>query len=221
MSEDRILPDGVREVSGTDEPLRAMMAGGEIPYPLVFAYNEWITWRSREGRRPRLRASDPEGTTRAQESMLWRTVMEEVHGSDWRDLVRRDAPRAPSREPVTEPGPDGDQPRTAEEHEDGRSAAGSSEISPVAELLTRLEEPYDPGKGPFDRYRERARRIVQQLQSAGATVDVRGLQRRMYQGECRAATLGMEPEEKRRWLRGQWKDIVTRGWPPSGGRAAR
>ena len=85
--------------------------------------------------------------------------------------------------------------------QDGRSVAGSSEISPVAELLARLEEPYDPVKGPFDRYRERARRIVQQLQSAGATVDVRGLQKRMYQGECRAATLGMEPEDKRRWLR--------------------
>ena len=102
MTEERILPDGVREVSGTDEPLRAMMAGGEIPYPPPLAYNEWIAWRSREGRRPRLRAGDPRGTARSEESLLWRTIMEEVHGPDWRTLVR-DASRAPSREPVTEP----------------------------------------------------------------------------------------------------------------------
>ena len=127
MAEERILPEGVREVTGTDEPLRAMMAGGEIPYPPPMAYNEWITWRSREGRRPRLRAGDPQGTARDQESLLWRTVMEEVHGPNWRDLIRRDAPRAPSREPVTEPGPD----RPEGEREDGMSAAGSSEISPV------------------------------------------------------------------------------------------
>ena len=68
--------------------------------------------------------------------------MEEVHGSDWRDHVTLGVPRASSREPVTEPGPDGDRPqRAAEEREDGRSVAGSSEVSPPSELLARLEQP--------------------------------------------------------------------------------
>ena len=182
MSEERILPEGVREVSGTDETLRAMMASGEIPYPPLMAYHEWVSWRSREGRRPRVRANDPEGTTRLHESLLWRTIMEEVHGPEWRGLIRRDAPRPPSREPVTEPAPDGDRLREAAEQEDGRSVAGSSEVSPASELLARLEEPYNPTTGPSEEYRERARRIVQQLQAAGAAVDIRGLQRRMYQG---------------------------------------
>jgi len=31
----------------------------------------------------------------------------------------------------------------------------------------------------------------------------------MYHGECRATTLGMELAEKKRWLRNQWKDLVT------------
>ena len=87
MSEERILPDGQREVSGSDEALLAMMLAGEIPFPPVCTWNEWATWRSREGRRPRLRANDPEGTTREQESLLWRTVMEEVHGPDWRHFL--------------------------------------------------------------------------------------------------------------------------------------
>ena len=82
MFEERVLPEGLREVTGTDEPLRARMAGGEIPYPAPMTYNEWITWRSREGRRPRLRLGDPQGTTNAQEAELWRAVMEEVHGQD-------------------------------------------------------------------------------------------------------------------------------------------
>ena len=142
MAEEAILPTGVREVSGTDASLRAMMDDGEIPFPPPMTYNEWITWRSREGRRPRVRRGDPEGTTRTHESLLWRTLMEEIHGPEWRDLLRRDAPGAPVREPVVEPGPDG----PAEEHEDGRSVAGSSEISPVLELLARLEEPR--GKAP-------------------------------------------------------------------------
>ena len=135
MTEDRILPEGEREVSGTDESLRAMMAGGEIPYPPPLAYHEWITWRSREGRRPRLRAGDTRATTKAEESVLWRQVMEDVHGPDWRTLVR-DAPRARASngEPVTEPPTDGDRPHRAGDLEDGRSAAGSSEVSPLAEL---------------------------------------------------------------------------------------
>ena len=137
--------------------------------------------------------------------------MEEVHGPNWRNLVRQDAPDAPVREPVTEPGPDG----PAEEQEDGRSAAGSSEFNPVAELLARLAEPYDPDIGPFEPYRERARRIVQQLQVAGETVDVRAFQKRMYREEYRAETHGLDIEEKRRWLRGLWKDLVTGEAPHS------
>ena len=93
--------------------------------------------------------------------------------------------------------------------EDDRVGGRSSEISPVPELLFRLDEPYDPDEGPFDRYRERSRWMVQQLQAVGVIVDARKLQKRMYQGECRAETLGMSLEEKRRWLRGRWEDLVT------------
>ena len=136
--------------------------------------------------------------------------MEDVHGPDWRTLVR-DAPRARASngEPVTEPPTDGDRPHRAGDLEDGRSAAGSSEVSPLAELQSKLEEQYNPTKGPLEQYRERARRIVRQLEAGGATVDVSGLQKRLFRAECVAAMLGKTAEEKRQWLRGQWKDLVT------------
>ena len=147
-------------MTGTEESLRAMMAGGEIPYPPPLQYNEWITWRSREGRRPRLRSGDPRATTRAEESLLWQQVMEDVHGQDWRALIR-DVVRATNGEPVTEPPTDGDRPHRAADPEDGRSAAGSSEVLPLAELQTKLEEQYDPTRGPLPISIERAlRRVV-------------------------------------------------------------
>ena len=127
MTEDKILPAGVREVSGTNESLRAMMAGGEIPYPPPLLYHDWISWRSREGRRPRVRNGDERATTSAEESLLWRQVMEDVHGQDWR--TRQDW-RTLIRGGVREA--DGDQPHRAADPGDGRSAAGSSEVHPMA-----------------------------------------------------------------------------------------
>ena len=86
--ERRIMNKRVREVSGTDETPLATMAGSEIAFPEPMAFNEWWTWRSREGHRPRRRAGDASGTTQAQESVLWRAVLEEVHGPEWRELAR-------------------------------------------------------------------------------------------------------------------------------------
>eukprot|EP00969_Alexandrium_andersonii_P186284 8229511-Alexandrium_andersonii.AAC.1 len=64
----RILPAGIREVSGDDEKaLLAEIADGGIPKPELLEFNKWTQWRKGPGKRPVKALADPQTTTPGQE----------------------------------------------------------------------------------------------------------------------------------------------------------
>eukprot|EP00969_Alexandrium_andersonii_P152593 6747525-Alexandrium_andersonii.AAC.1 len=69
----RILPTGVREVSGDDEKtLLAEIADGVVPKPELLEFNEWSQRCKGPGKRPAKALGDPKATTPGQESELRR-----------------------------------------------------------------------------------------------------------------------------------------------------
>ena len=77
----------VREVTGKEDRLIDLIDSGEVEQPELLDYLGWISWRAAAGSRPSRRRGDGGSTTPAQESALWRAVMEHVHGEDWRQLL--------------------------------------------------------------------------------------------------------------------------------------
>ena len=78
---ERILED-VREVSGTEEGFLGLVASDVLPMPELMSFNEWSSWRSGDGRRPRRVHWDPRTTTQGEEATLWRRAMETFYGED-------------------------------------------------------------------------------------------------------------------------------------------
>ena len=68
---ERVLQD-VREISGTDDGFLTAVAAGVLAMPRLMSYNEWSSWRSGEGRRPKRVLGDPRTTTQVEEAALWR-----------------------------------------------------------------------------------------------------------------------------------------------------
>eukprot|EP00969_Alexandrium_andersonii_P094960 4194425-Alexandrium_andersonii.AAC.1 len=85
----RILPTGVREVSGDDEKaLLAEIADGQISKPELLEFNDWIRRRKGPGKMPAKALGDQEATMPGEESSLWRGVMTALYGQEWRsDLM--------------------------------------------------------------------------------------------------------------------------------------
>eukprot|EP00974_Lingulodinium_polyedra_P082001 7939030-Lingulodinium_polyedra.AAC.1 len=58
---------------------------------MVLSFRRWIQWRAGPGRRARGAA-----TISVSESELWKHVMEELHGPDWRAQLPRPVAGAPT-----------------------------------------------------------------------------------------------------------------------------
>ena len=96
----------------------------ECEAPDLLSWREWQTWRAGSGRRPAVRRGDATSTTIQEEGVMWRDVMEAVHGPDWRMHIRQ---------ANTDPGLAGgsellgdDKPETALPAADGAVPSGAS-----------------------------------------------------------------------------------------------
>ena len=69
--------------ANADEMLAAI-AEDDFEGPDLMSWKTWQAWRAHEGRRPAVRRGDAVSTTIAEESTMWKLVMEGVHGPDWR-----------------------------------------------------------------------------------------------------------------------------------------
>ena len=58
----------------------------DIEVPELLTFNQWLTWRSGPGRRPRS-GLDSCSTTNREESELWRSTMAMVHGPEWQEVL--------------------------------------------------------------------------------------------------------------------------------------
>ena len=98
-----------KEVSGSTQSLLAHMTEYDegddeyIPCPDLMDFNSWQRWRTQLGRRP-IKARDGYHTNPRQESILWRSTMEAVHGLSWEaDLHRVTRQRSKTGNAAREP----------------------------------------------------------------------------------------------------------------------
>ena len=70
----------VANYEGTFEDAVGDMA---IPVPELMPFNEWISWRKKEGLRPTKRLGCVRATTSQEEAELWRRAMQYFHGEDY------------------------------------------------------------------------------------------------------------------------------------------
>ena len=57
-----------------------------VTTPELMDFNEWLAWRKTEGKRPTLKV---DGVKRGngEEAMLWKYIMEALHGPNWAQMV--------------------------------------------------------------------------------------------------------------------------------------
>ena len=71
-----------KQVSNTELTLIECIREGIIAAPPLLRWNQWQQWRAGEGKRPIL-SRDGFAIPQAQESALWKSVMNELHGPTW------------------------------------------------------------------------------------------------------------------------------------------
>ena len=68
--------------------LAELIRSGMVAPPAVCTWNEWETWRAREGHRPAVPRHRPTfAAWQRREVDLWRSTMVAVHGERWRELL--------------------------------------------------------------------------------------------------------------------------------------
>mgnify|MGYP001820661970 FL=1 len=87
-STDRVLPTTRIEVARSEKSLLLEIAEGGVPLPPLCTYREWLHWRRTEGKRPTKTQGDPQTTTGAEESLLWKAVLSEIYGEDWKEALK-------------------------------------------------------------------------------------------------------------------------------------
>ena len=72
-----------------DRTLLEAIEEGIVPRLGLLTYQDWNSWRARDGQRPskRRHGDDERTTTTAEEAQLWRTVMEALYGPEWKDQL--------------------------------------------------------------------------------------------------------------------------------------
>ena len=73
----------------TAEEMLESINAEDCEAPDLLSWREWQTWRAGSGRRPAICRGDTTSTTIQEEGEMWRTVMEAVHGPDWRMHMRQ------------------------------------------------------------------------------------------------------------------------------------
>ena len=71
-----------QQVSGSILTLLEAIRAGEVQSPPLMSWSAWLVWRRDFGKRPR-QVVDGYSTTSAQETALWKSAMNEFHGTDW------------------------------------------------------------------------------------------------------------------------------------------
>ena len=70
------------QVSGSEKTLLQAIRDEDIERPILMRWNAWLRWRSGNGKRPNL-PRDGVTITNAEESAIWRSVMNDLYGDQW------------------------------------------------------------------------------------------------------------------------------------------
>ena len=87
-STSQVLAPSRMEVSRSNNPLLLEIAEGRVPVPPLCDYREWLHWRRTEGKRPTKTGGDSHTTTGAEESVLWKAVLAELYGEEWKTELK-------------------------------------------------------------------------------------------------------------------------------------
>ena len=99
-STSQVLAPSRMEVSRSNNPLLLEIAEGRVPVPPLCDYREWLHWWRTEGKRPTKTGGDSHTTTGAEESTLWKAMLAELYGEEWKTELKeqkeaeRDGPSA-------------------------------------------------------------------------------------------------------------------------------
>ena len=182
----------------TEDIMHAITEDGLEP-PDLLSWRHWQTWRAGDGRRPAVRRGDAVSTTIAQESTIWRAVMEAVHGPDWYAELRGGAGQ-PNGSQLDGSQIDGSQVEAgaddvpaAEIAQERQSAAGTqrsigaeavSDGCPSAPALRqRLIVPINPSIATVVQLEHNIRRIAMMLDNVGEPVAEQDLVEIVSRGE--------------------------------------
>ena len=176
----------VREVAQSEDTLIQSIDGGHIVAPRLMDYNDWVKWRSGDGRRPGLRKDGHPATTAKYEVDLRKEVYEHIYGEDWRDqleIAQAEASPAYTGEEEEEPAQVGGAqaqlvPRLTSPSGGIRSLlggsvseGGSSSVAATPRGLKRvLDEEFQPQNESVVVWQSRVERAVDQLEKLGAAV---------------------------------------------------
>ena len=128
---------GVTEVSGMEGSLLEAIAAKKVEKPKLMIYNDWLGWRKTSQSRP-TKKKDGKSTTSAEESELWKQVMENLYGSDWRkDLDAQEMVKAVAA---------ADEAEEVEEEEEPKVRAASKESKKSRATSIASSMPGSPGE---------------------------------------------------------------------------
>ena len=74
----------IGEVANYEGTFEDAVSDMTIPVPELMPFNEWISWRKKEGLRPTKKHGCARATTSLEEAELWRRAMQHFHREDWR-----------------------------------------------------------------------------------------------------------------------------------------
>ena len=145
------------EVTGQPEGTTLLQAiqKGAISKPTLMGFNEFETWRKETGGRPTT-ATDGASTSSATEASIWKEVMAELYGVDWRDkLASQKDRKANGGASAADSEADGlsvvggsDADPLGGQGTPGPPNIGSAAAVPVGEIRGGRPDPWDPeGKG--------------------------------------------------------------------------
>ena len=228
-----------------DRTLLEAIEEGIVPRPGLLTYQDWNSWRARDGQRPskRRHGDDERTTTTAEEAQLWRTVMEALYGPEWKDQLavaggaleeteeEEEEEEEEERLPTTlARAPEGGV-RMAQGAEPPAIGPGGSAASSTVGgesvfrdmSLVRLQEvflkDYAPGSETAVRFAKRLRRVSEALGLLGEEVDEASMERRVIRALYWEKIYEADEERQLGLLKEFFQELVLDDSPHAGARA--
>ena len=217
--------ESVREVTASDDSLLEEIEAGRVPRPALLGFNDWVSWRAGEGRRPAIKHGDPRSTTPGEEAALWRAVMQALYGESWReDLAEaRDAAEIAQADEAEEAGsatagaerglvlarasgPPTQSVLGGAEPE--QPALGGSGTATPTGLKQVLEQEYDPEKEDREAWQARVLRAAMQMERLGQPVSEYDLEKIVRKGGYCEAVRGMTLAGQTAWLKTELGNVL-------------
>ena len=198
---------------------------GVVPRPGLLTYQDWNSWRAREGQRPskRRHGDDARTTATGDEAQLWRTVIkglvrpgiERPVGYGWGCLARaRGRRREGSREGHRKAGfdrPNGEPPATGPARSVASSTVGGESVFRDMSLV-RLQEvflkDYTPGSEAAVRFAKKLRRVSEALGLFGEEVDEALVERWVIRALYLEKIYGTDEERQLALLKEFFQELV-------------